>query len=77
MNNEQIKTLIKQMRSQFKAMYKNKNDDEIDRMILDVFFQAFCEKKMYRDDLTTLTNALGYEINDDVIDQVEKDRNRQ
>ncbi len=76
MNNEQINQLIKQMRQQFKSQFKNKNEEEIDKMILDIFFQAYCENKMDRQDLKTLTNALGYEVNDKVIDKIEKERRK-
>ena len=74
MNEKETKQLIKDLREQFKRKFSKKNDKEIDHMILDVFFQAFCEDKMDRKDLTTLTNALGYGVNDDVLDQVEKEK---
>ena len=45
-------------------------------MILDVFFQAFCEDKMDRRDLTALTNALGYDVKDEILDQVEEEKKK-
>ena len=74
MNEKEIKQLIKQMREQFSSIEKGKSEEEIDQMILDVFFRGYCEDKMSREDLTALTAALGYEVNDDVLDQIEKEK---
>lgn len=74
MNDKEIRTLIKQLRQQFKAANKKKSDEEIDKMILDMFFKAFCDDKLIRSDLETLTNAMGYEVNDDILDEVEKEK---
>lgn len=74
MNEKEIKTLIKQLKQQFKKQYPNKSDEEVEKMILDVFFQAYCEDKMNREDLTTLTMVMGYSVNDDVLDQIEKEK---
>ena len=52
MNEKQIRELIAQLRQQFKARNRDKSDEEIDKMILDVFFKAYCEDKMDRADLT-------------------------
>ena len=77
MNEKEIYALIDQLRQQFRKINKNASEEEIDKMILDVFFQAYVEDEMDRDDLRTLTNALGYETNEDVLDQVDADkRNR-
>ena len=77
MNYEEIMNLVKELRRQFKATNKGKSEEEIDEMILDVFFQAFVQDKMDKEDLKTLSNALGYEINEDVIKEVEQEkRNR-
>ena len=74
MNEQEIKQLIKQLKQQFKSKYPNKSDEDIEHMILDLFFQTFIEDKMDRQDLTTLTRALGYEVNDDILDQIEQDK---
>lgn len=74
MDEKQIKLLIKDFRLSFKKRYPNSTDEEIDHMILDVFFQAYCEDKMDRHDLTVLTDFLGYEVVDDVLDEIEKEK---
>lgn len=74
MNEQEIKVLIKQLKEQFKSKYPNKSNEDIEHIILDLFFQMFCEDKMDRQDLTTLTRALGYEVNDDILDQVEQEK---
>ena len=74
MNEKEIKQLIKDLKTQFKKRYPNKSEEEIEQMILDVFFQAYCEDKMDRADLTTLTNVLGYEVKDEILDQIEKEK---
>ena len=74
MNHREIMQLIKQMREQFKRSCPSKSDEEIDKMILDVFFKAYCEDKMDREDLTTLTNALGYGINKEILDEIEREK---
>lgn len=76
MNKKEIEQLIKDLKCQFKKRYPNKSDEEIEHMILDVFFQAFCEDKMDRRDLTTLTNALGYDVKDEILDQVEEEKKK-
>lgn len=74
MNEKEIQQLIKQMRQQFGSIKKGSSEEEIDQMILDVFFRGYCEDKMSREDLTTLTSALGYEVKDDILDQIEKEK---
>ena len=74
MNEKEIKQLIEDMKNQFSKAYPKKSEEEIEEMILDVFFKAYCEDKMDREDLTTLTNALGYEIKDEILNQIEKER---
>ena len=74
MNEKEIQQLIKQMRQQFSSIKKGSSEEEIDQMILDVFFRGYCEDKMSREDLTTLTSALGYEVKDEILDQVEKEK---
>ena len=75
MNEKQIRELIAQLRQQFKAKYRSKSDEEIDKMILDVFFKAYCEDKMDRENLTTLTEVLGYQVNDEILDEIEREKN--
>ena len=55
MNEEQINSLIEQLRA-------SGMDDE---KIMDVFFKTFQEGKMDRKDLETLANVLGYELTDE------------
>lgn len=76
MNKQQILNLISELRVTFKNGYPKRTDSEIDKMILDCFFHAFVEDKMDRHDLTVLTNALGYGVNDEILDQVEKDKEK-
>ena len=74
MNEKEIQQLIKQMRQQFGSIKKGSSEEEIDQMILDVFFRGYCEDKISREDLTTLTSALGYEVKDEILDQIEKEK---
>ena len=74
MSEKEIKQLIKDMKNQFSKAYPKKSEEEIEKMILDVFFKAYCEDKMDREDLKTLTSALGYEIKDEILDQIEKEK---
>lgn len=74
MNEKEIKQLIKQLRNQFSTKFKDKTEEEIDEMILDMFFKAFCEDKMSREDLTALTEVMGYEIKEEVLDEIEKEK---
>ena len=74
MNEKQIRELIAQLRQQFKARNRDKSDEEIDKMILDVFFKAYCEDKMDREDLTTLTEVLGYQVNDEILNEIEREK---
>ena len=74
MNAKEIKQLINNLKIYYKNKYPKKNEEEIEHMVLDVFFQMFCEDKMNREDLETLTKALGYEVNKEVLDQVEKEK---
>ena len=74
MNKKEILQLISDLRTQFKKAYPKKTDEEIDKMILDVFFEAYVSDTMDRHDLTILTNALGYGVNEEVLDQIEIDK---
>lgn len=76
MNEREIKKLIMDLKDQFTRGCPNKTKEEIEEMVLDVFFQAFLEDKMDRDDLRTLTNAMGYDLNEKIIDQVEEDKKK-
>lgn len=55
MNDEEIKSLIDQLKA------AGLNEEEI----MDVFYQAFTEGEMDREDLETLAEAMGYELTDD------------
>ena len=72
MNEKQINATIKQLKQQLSKKYKTKTEEEIEKMILDMFFKAFCEDKISREDLTVLTMAMGYEVKDDILDEIEK-----
>lgn len=74
MNEKQIQLLIKQLKEKFKKKHPNSTEEDIEHLILDLFFQMFCEDKMDRKDLTTLTEALGYKVKDDILDEVEKEK---
>ena len=74
MNEKQIMLMLKNLKAYYKKRNPNKSEKEIEEMILDLFFKMYCEDKMDRADLTTLTNALGYEVKDDILDEVEKEK---
>ena len=74
MNEKQIMNLIKQLKTFFKESHPEDSDEEIEHMILDVFFESFIEDKIGRRDLTVLTNALGYDVNEDILDQIVEDK---
>ena len=74
MNKQEIMQLINQLKQQFKSKHPNMSDEDIEHMVLKLFFQMFCEDKMDRQDLTALTRALGYNVNDNVLDQIEQDK---
>ena len=74
LTNEQIKALTKEMRQTFGRSCRGKTEKEIDELILHAFFVSLCEDNISREDLTKLTKEMGYEVNDDVLDQVEKDK---
>lgn len=62
MDRNQIEELVKQL--------KAAGLDE--EKIMDVFYEAFTEKKMGREDLETLANFMGYELTDDFKEETEK-----
>ena len=76
MNEKEIRELIIQLRKQFKAKFKNKSDEEIDQMILDMFFKAYCEDELSREDLTTFTELMGYEVKEDILDEIENEKKK-
>lgn len=55
MNNEEIKSLIEQLKA------TGLKDEEI----MDIFWETFTKGEMDRKDLETLANAMGYELTDD------------
>ena len=73
-NEEQVKKELERIRKEQKARFPDKTDEEIDELILNAFFQAYCENEMSREDLTGLTIAMGYEVVDEVLDKVEKEK---
>ena len=76
MNKQEIEELIKQLKEGLKRANPNATDKEIEKMIMDIFFNAFVSGTMDRDDLKTLSAALGYEVIDEVLDEVEKEMKR-
>ena len=52
---------------------KGKTEEEIDKILLDGFFDAFVEGKLSKDDLCAIAVALGYEPQEDILDLVEKE----
>ena len=73
MDEKEITKTIKKLKQHYKTKYPEMSKEEIDREVLDVFFQAFCQGKLDRNDLTTLTNAMGYMVKDEILDQIEKE----
>ena len=74
MNEQEIRNLIRDLRAQFKKAYKGKSEDDIDHMILDMFFKSYCDDKICREDLETLTIAMGYEPVKKVLDEIERQK---
>lgn len=73
MTDEELQQTLTGIREMYKEQFPKKSDDEIDQMILDSFFRAFCEGKLDRESLCALTVAMGYEPDEDVLDQIEKE----
>lgn len=63
MNEEQIKSLIEQLKAAGLE----------EEQIMDVFYETFQKGKMDRADLETLANAMGYELTDDFKEDSHKD----
>ena len=74
MKEKEIVKMLKELREHFKKKRPNSTEEEIEHMMLDLFFRMYCEDKMDRDDLTTLTKMLGYEVKDDVLNEIEKEK---
>ena len=74
MNEQEIRQFIKQLRDQFSAKFKGESEEEIDKRILDMFFEVFCDDKMSRGDLTVLAELMGYEVKEEILDEVEKEK---
>lgn len=72
MNEQEIKLTLSQLKEQFSLRYPEKNEEEIEEMILHMFFDAYVSGKMCREDLETLTIMLGYDVKKDVLDEVER-----
>ena len=55
--------VLSQIKAQVKAKPENRNktEEEIDEIILDGFFKAFCDGKISREDLVAIAEAMGYE----------------
>ena len=74
MEEKEIELIIKELRAQYKKANKGKTDEEVDRIILDVYFKAFCEDRIDRESLCGLVERMGYEPNEEVLDQIEKEK---
>ena len=75
MNDKELRETLKAIKAQVKAKPENKgkSDEEIDRILLDGFFQAFCDGKMSRNDLAAITQALGYEVSEEFMNDPSPD----
>ncbi len=62
-----VRNLKKEMRIRFPA----NTEKEFNETILDMFFNAFCNDSISREDLTAITNELGYDVIEEVLDEVE------
>ena len=74
MEKEEIEEVQNQIKQQMKEKYADKTEEEIEHMMLDSFFQGYCEGQMSREDLTALTIVMGYSVVDEVLDEIEKER---
>ena len=74
MNENELLETLNQIRQQVKIKNPGKTDDEVDEMILDAFFESYCEDKMDVEDLCGLAQAMGYEVNEEIIEQMEKEK---
>lgn len=72
MTEKQAIATINQIKAQLKVKYKGKSDEEIDEMVLDMFFKAYCEDHICKEDLIALTELMGYKVKMSVIKQIEK-----
>ena len=74
MNEKEIKKTLSDIKNMIKEKYPNETEKQIEHRMLDMFFKAYCDDAICREDLTALTMALGYEVKNDVLDQVEKEK---
>ena len=72
--NKKDAEFLENTKKQFKEKYPDKTDEEIEHMLLHMLFQAYCEDVIDRHALTVLTEGLGYEVIDEVLDKVEKEK---
>ena len=82
MDEEELLQTLNEIKAQIRAKPENrgKSEEEIDGILLDGFFKAFCDGKMSKADLEAITEALGYEFTEefandttpDPIDQIKK-----
>ncbi len=75
MNEQEIRAFLKKLREQLHNKYKNKDDEEIDAIILDGFFKSYLDDEMCRNDLEVLTLAMGYEPKKEVLDEIDRQKN--
>ncbi len=74
-HNEQILKTINEIRRQLKAKkeYKNKSDDEIDRIILDGFLKAFDEGEMDKESFLGIMDLMGYEPTEEFLKAISEE----
>ena len=74
MEHEEAEKVLKQIKQRLKEKFKDKTEEEIEQMMLDSFFEGYCNHQMTRSDLVGLAGIMGYEVKDEILDQVEKER---
>ena len=74
MTQEEVEKVLNQIKQQLKEKFKNKTDEEIEEAMLESFFEAYADNKMTRDDLVGLAAIMGYEANNEMLDQFDKER---
>lgn len=74
MDEQEIKTTIEAIKQQMRKKYRGKSEEELDKMLLDAFFKAYCDDEMSKDDLIALTCVMGYEPKYEILDEIEEQK---
>lgn len=74
MNQKELKKTLNEIKGAIKKNKPNLSEKEINKTLLDNFFRSYCDDEITRDDLEAVTIALGYEINEEVLDEIEKEK---